>query len=88
MEQDACERLLEEYRALRRRLEEIDFSAPDYDVDSNAHISQGDIDRLEELQERLDTECDIEMPDELESDLDLPEYAGKSPSEPRDYSSE
>lgn len=86
MSQDECEKLLEEYQALRRRLEEIDFSSPDYDAESGDAVSQSDIDRLNDLRDRLETECDVELPDEQESDIDLPEYATGSPSEPRDFS--
>jgi hypothetical protein len=86
MSQDECEKLLEEYQALRRRLEEIDFSSPDYDAESDDAVSQSDIDRLDDLRDRLETECDVELPDKQESDIDLPEYAAGSPSEPRDFS--
>ncbi len=88
MADDTCEQLLQEYEALRRRLEEIGFSSPDYDVEDMDGVSQDEIDRLEELKDRLETECDVEMPIEQESDLDLPEYAAESPSEPRDFEDE
>lgn len=89
MPDDTCEKLLEEYQALRRRLEEMDFSSPDYDVDEDVDgVRRSDIERLRNLENRLETECDVELPDEQESDLDLPEYAAESPSEPRDYSEE
>lgn len=85
MANDSCEQLLKEYEALRRRLEEIDFSNPDYDADDMDGVQQADIDRLRDLQDRLETECDVEIPDEQETDIDLPEYAAESPSEPRDF---
>lgn len=85
MTEDNCEQLLQEYEALRRRLEEIGLSNPDFDAEEMDGVSQGDIDRLEELKEQLETECDVEMPIEQESDLDLPGYAAESPSEPRDF---
>jgi hypothetical protein len=89
MPDDTCEKLLEEYEALRRRLEEMDFSSPDYDVDEDVDgVRQSDIERLRDLEDRLETECDVELPDEQESDLDLPEYAAESPSEPRNYEKE
>jgi len=83
MDQEHCEKLLEEYQALRRRLEEIDFANTELDDDSPG-VDQTDIDRIEELEERLSTECDIELPDETDDDIDLPDYATGAPSEPRD----
>lgn len=82
MEKEICEQLLEEYQSLRRRLEELDFTADDIEADENPGVSQADIDRLEELEERLSVECDVELPEDG-SDLDLPAYAVGAPSEPR-----
>lgn len=83
--EDECEQLLEEYQALRRRVEEVDFASPDYDAGEDSGVSEDEIERLRDLKDRLETECDVEMPDEQEDDLDLPDYAGTAPSEPRDY---
>lgn len=88
-DEDYCQQLLEEYEILSRRLEELDFTSPDFD-DSELPpgIESGDYERLLEIREVLETECDIEVPDEEERDLDIPDYAGKSPSEPMDFDSE
>jgi len=83
MDQDHCEKLLDEYQALRRRLEEIDFANTDLD-DESPGIDQTDIDRLKQLEDRLTTECDTKLPDETNEDIDLPDYATGAPSEPRD----
>lgn len=80
MDQQHCEQLLEEYRALRRRLEERDFASGE--SGQQPSVRSEDVDRLQELKRRLDTECDIDMPTDSESDLDLPDHAGSSPSEP------
>lgn len=85
---EQCRELLEEYQALRRRLEEIEFTNPDLDDEPEGEITQEDRDRLAELKQQLDEECDIELPDEDESDVDIPEYAEESPSEPRDFDKE
>lgn len=87
MEQEACEKLLEEYQALRRRIEEVDFTQADVDELPEEQVSEEDLDRLEALRDRLESECDIELPDDMDTDIDLPEYAVGSPSEPRDFSS-
>lgn len=84
MDQSHCEKLLEEYQALRRRLEEIDFANSNLDSEDDRRVDQTDIDRLEELEEKLNNDCDVELPDETEDDIDLPGYATGSPSEPRD----
>ena len=81
MDHNHCEKLLDEYQALRRRLEEIDFA--NADIDDTPGINQPDINRLKQLQERLHTECDIALPEETEDDIDLPDYASEAPSEPR-----
>lgn len=85
MPDNTCEHLLKEYEALRRRLEEMDFSSPDYDAEDIPGVDRDDVERLHNLRDRLETECDVEIPDEQETDLDLPEYAAESPSEPRDF---
>jgi len=83
MDHNHCEKLLDEYQALRRRLEETDFANADLD-DGSPGVDQTDIDRFEELEDRLSTECDNELPDETDKDIDLPEYATGAPSKPRD----
>ncbi len=85
---EKCEELLEEYQALRRRLEEIEFTNPDVDDEPEGEITQEDQDRLAELEQILDEECDIELPNDEDSDVDIPEYAEESPSEPMDFDKE
>jgi len=86
MSEDECEQLLEEYQLLRRRLEEIDFSGPDQDGQDDPGVNKEDVERLQDLKDRLETECDVEMPTDADTDLDLPEYAAGPPSEPHSFS--
>lgn len=85
---ERCQELLDEYRTLRRRLEEADFTNPEIDDASPSDENQADIDRLEMVREELNDECDIELPDEDEDDIDLPDYATGAPSEPMDFDAE
>lgn len=84
-----CQEYLEEYQALKRRIEEEEFENPD--LDDEVRMSDDDyaddINRLEELEEIIAEECDFQLPED-ETDLDLPEYAGTSPSEPMDFDSD
>lgn len=85
---DRCQELLDEYRLLRRQLEEDEYVNPDIDEDEEDIDLEADRERLEELQEILEEECDIDVfadEDDEEDELDLPEYAAESPSEPRDF---
>ncbi len=82
---DYCQELLDEYRALRRRLEDIDYMNPDIDDSSFSEQEQADLERLQEIKEELDDECDVDILDDDEDDIDLPEYADEAPSEPRDF---
>lgn len=83
-----CQELLDEYQALRRRLEEDELSNPEIDETRSDEQQQSDRDRLEEVKEELEDECDIELPEEGEEDIDLPDHATGSPSEPMDFDAE
>ena len=87
---ERCQELVDEYNALRRRVEEMEFTNPDVDdpVSALNEEEKEDLDRLREIREVIDEECDIELPDEDESDIDLPEYADGAPSEPMDFDAE
>jgi|AntRauTorcE11897_2_1112592.scaffolds.fasta_scaffold01608_7 hypothetical protein len=81
-----CQELLDEYRILRRRLEEDEFTNPDLDDAPTNEDEQAD--RLEELKEELEDNCDLELPEEDDADIDLPDHAGGTPSEPMDFDAE
>lgn len=83
-----CQELLDEYKVLRRQVEEDEFTNPDLDEAGTNADNQSDLDRLEEIKELLEEECDVDIPEEGETDLDLPEYAAESPSEPMDFDAE
>jgi|GEM_PF-1167360 hypothetical protein len=83
-----CQELLDEYQALRRRLEEDDFTNPDIDDASLSEEDEEDRERLDEIKEILEDECDIELLDDGEADIDLPDHADGSPSEPMDFDKE
>lgn len=86
-ESDRCQEIYDEYRTLRRQLEEDEYVNPDIDDEEDAELA-ADRERLEELKEILEEECDIDVfadDEDHEDDLDLPEYAAESPSEPRDF---
>lgn len=87
---DRCQELLDEYRMLRRQLEEDGYVNPDLDEDDESAELEADRERLEELQEILEEECDVDISadEENDADLDLPEYAAESPSEPIDFTVE
>ena len=88
---DHCQKLLVEYRVLRRQLEEDAYINPDIGDEDDGADLKADRERLEELQEILEEECDVDVmtdDDDDESELDLPEYAAKSPSEPMDFDQE
>ncbi|MEX2514945.1 MAG: hypothetical protein WD335_02325 [Candidatus Paceibacterota bacterium] len=80
-----CQELLDEYQALRRRLEEDDFMNPDIDDAALSKEDLEDRERLEELKEMLEDECDIEILDDGEADIDLPDHADGPPSEPMGF---
>lgn len=83
-----CQELLDEYQALRRRLEEDDFTNPDLDDAAADKQDLEDRERLEEVKEELEDECDIEILDDGEADIDLPDHADGLPSEPMDFDAE
>jgi hypothetical protein len=73
---------------LRRQLDEDGYINPDLDEDDESPELEADRERLEELQEILEEECDVDVSaddEDDDEDLDLPEYAAESPSEPRDF---
>lgn len=83
-----CKELLDEYQALRRRLEEVDFTNPDIDDSTLSAEDLEDRERLEEIQEMLEDECDIEILDDGEADIDLPDHADGLPSEPMGFAAD
>lgn len=86
--ENRCRELLDEYRALRRRLEEEDFTNPDLDDAVAEKQDLEDKERLEEIKEELEDECDIEILDDGEADIDLPDHADGLPSEPMGFDAE
>ena len=82
MDHAECEKLLNEYQALRRRLDELDQA--DTDKDASEKTKQEDRARLQEIREIIDQNCEADLPDKPDGDLDIPSFAKKSPSEPMD----
>lgn len=83
LNEEECKKLMEEYEALRRRLEAVDFSESDEPEDileeseavdlEDLDIDPQDLKRLEEIQEQLIEECGEELPGD-EDWVDIPEY--------------
>ena len=82
MDHTECEKLLNEYQALRRRLDEPDQA--DTDQEMSEKTKQEDLARLQEIREIIDQNCEADLPDKPDGDLDIPSFAKKSPSEPMD----
>lgn len=83
-----CQELLDEYESLKDRLEGADFLNPDVDDVSPSKQHQDDMDRLLEVREELQDECDVDLPDMEDEEIDLPDYATGAPSEPMDFDAE
>jgi len=83
MDHTECEKLLNEYQALRRRLDEPDQADTDH-ADAPEKTKQEDRARLQEIREIIDQNCEADLPDKPDGDLDIPKFTQKSPSEPMD----
>lgn len=70
-DKETCDQLLEEYRMLRRRTEEVrqytDFQRSDLE---HVDVSQADLDRLAEVKKKLSEECEAFLPAEEKMDIE------------------